>query len=188
MKAMDMKDQSLQIGMLEEWLEELHEKNIGTLNTLGVPRPPNSRKLKTAEKMIEEAKKTIAGDEEAAAESTENESVDAQMPPRGGRGGRGGLLDSIAARGGGGRAGLLDGIAKARGRGRGGRAGLLEGIAAARGRGAGRNGDNSTASKGRGGRGDLMAAIAARGSGRGRGSAGGRGDLMAAIAARGGGG
>ena len=200
------------IELLQNMLGELHERNIATLQRLGVERSERSRELKTNASMTKIAQAKIkAAEEKEAAESAE--AAGAAGPPMGG-GGRGGLLGDIAGRGRGGRGGLLDAIAGGRGRGRGGRGGggrggLLDAIAGARGGGRGGRGGGDDGGRGGlmaaiaargsggegrgggdGGRGGLMAAIAARGAGRGRGGGGdgGRGGLMAAIAARGGGG
>jgi hypothetical protein len=199
-KEIGIKDTRLEktIELLDSMLTELHEKNIATLEKLGVKRGDRSRKMKKNIDIRKEAEEKMAVPKEGEGEA------DAPTQPSGGgrggggrgglldgiagRGGRGGLLDGIAGRGGG-RGGLLDGIA---GRGKrgggGGRGGLLDGIAA-RGRGGGGGGRggllDGIAARGRGGggggRGGLLDGIAARG----RGGGGGRGGLLDGIAARG---
>jgi hypothetical protein len=176
------------IQQLRTLLEELHERNLHTMEVLGEERPGRSRKLKTREAIASEAKKELARKKEAEKE----EAPEAPVGPPGGMPGRGGMMAALEGgrgRGGGG-GGLMAAIAgrgRGRGGGRGGGGGDLMAAIAGRGRGGpGRGGD--------GGQGGLMAAIAGRGrggpgrGGLGRGGGGGQGGLMAAIAARGAGG
>ena len=195
MKEIEIRDTRVQktIELLEGMLGELHERNIATLEKLGVKRQERSRKLKKNSDMLKEVEdKMKPKEEEKAAEEAPSGMPGPPGPGRGG--GRGGLLDAIQGRGrggrGGGRGDLLSAIA-GRGRGRGGRGGGGDDggrgglLAAIQGRGRGGGGGDD------GGRGGLMAAIQARGAGRGRGGGGGdggRGGLLAAIQARGGGG
>eukprot|EP00957_Ditylum_brightwellii_P127160 9695861-Ditylum_brightwellii.AAC.1 len=150
---------TLDIKLLTEMLNDLHDRNVATLKVMGIERPEPSRKWKTrAELTVEVQVKLGPSPEEIAAlEAEEEEYYPPARPPNpfaGGGGGRGDLMSAIAGRG----------------RGGPGRGDLMSAIAG-RGRGGG-GGDP--------GRGDLMSAIA----GRGRGGPG-RGDLMSAIAGRG---
>jgi len=195
LKKMGKEDKriTLDIKLLTEMLNDLHDRNVATLKVMGIERPEPSRKWKTrAELTVEVQVKLGPSPEEIAAlEAEEEEYYPPARPPNpfaGGGGGRGDLMSAIAGRGRGGpgRGDLMSAIA-ARGRGGGqrgggggdpGRGDLMAAIAA---RGRGREGNP--------GRGDLNAAITARGRGDSQRNASprgsGRGDLMAAIAARG---
>jgi len=163
---------------LNDFVDELHEKNVATLkHTLCVDKPLPTNKWKKREIIRKEVEDRLKQEKEEFVNDVSMEDTEEIAPPAhqargpGGHGGRGGLMDAIAARGRGGQPGRSA---------QGGRGGLMDAIAA-RGRG-GQPGRSA-----QGGRGGLMDAIAARGRGGqpGRSAQGGRGGLMDAIAARG---
>jgi hypothetical protein len=148
MEEMNVKDGRMKstIHQLRQLLEELYDRNLNTMETLGQERPPRSRKLKSREAITKDIKKELAKEEKKQESTPEPPGPPAGMP---GRGGQGGLMAAVQGRGrGGAGGGLMDAIA-GRGRGRGGGGGLMDAIAG-RGRGGG------------GGPGGLLAAIAAR--------------------------
>ena len=141
MKVKDGKMKST-ISQLMQLLEELHERNLKTIKSLGESRPERSRKLKTRETIAAEVKKDIA------TVGKKGENLASNRPSAGmpGLAGRSGLMDTVAGRGhgqggmlseivgfrrgqGGGRDDLMSAIA-GRGRGGKGNAGLLAAIAA----------------------------------------------------------
>ena len=186
MKAKDSSRIKSTIGQLRELLDELHERNVATLQELGVDRPERSRRFKSRAEIKREVIKSmrakrdqkdgpISGEGSGRGGEVERSRGNVLSAIAGrGRGGQGDLMSAIAGRGRGGQGDLMSAIA---GRGRGGQGDLMSAIA---GRGRGGQGDlmSAIAGRGKGGRGDLMSAIAGRGRG-------GRGDLMSAIAGRG---
>lgn len=189
------------ISTLRDTLKELKEKSVKTMSALKDKGPPMSRKVKTRNDLMKEAKEknaSEAGPPPAASDDGGGGGPERAPHPmmamrgrgRSGRaGGRNDLFAAISGRGrgggddeGGGGRGGGDFLASIRGRGRGAPGGPGRGdlFAMIKARGAAGEDDSPGGGPGRGG-GDLLAAI--RGRGRGP-PGGGRGDFLSAIAAR----